>query len=128
MRAAVLTPTRFKIRELDRPAFEDGELLIQTVACGVCSGDSFVYENREELAATHSRLGHEASGLVQAVGRCVTGFSAGDVVTALSTPAFADYFVATPGRAIMAVWYVAIPEDIRSTMRADSEEPVEVKG
>jgi threonine dehydrogenase-like Zn-dependent dehydrogenase len=66
------------------------------LACGVCSGDVFVYENRAELAAAHSRLGHEASGVVAAIGQDVTAFAEGDVVTALSMPAFADYFVATP--------------------------------
>jgi threonine dehydrogenase-like Zn-dependent dehydrogenase len=95
MRAAVLTPASFKIHELDRPSFGDDELLIQTLACGVCSGDLFLYANRDELAATHSRLGHEASGLVVGVGQYVADFSVGDVVTALSAPAFADYFVAT---------------------------------
>jgi threonine dehydrogenase-like Zn-dependent dehydrogenase len=38
-------------------------------------------------------LGHEASGVVAAVGRSVTDFQAGDVVTSLTWPAYAEYFV-----------------------------------
>jgi threonine dehydrogenase-like Zn-dependent dehydrogenase len=41
-------------------------------------------------------LGHEASGVVASVGQDVTAFAEGDIVTALSMPAYADYFVATP--------------------------------
>ena len=71
-------------------------MLVRTLACGVCSGDVFAYENRGELAAAHSRLSHEASGVVAGVGQDVTAFAEGDIVTALSMPAYADYFVATP--------------------------------
>lgn len=71
-------------------------MLVRTIACGICSGDVFVYENRAELATAHRRLGHEASGVVAGVGQDVTAFSEGDIVTALSMPAFADYSVATP--------------------------------
>jgi threonine dehydrogenase-like Zn-dependent dehydrogenase len=92
----MLTPHGFELRELGRPSFGPGELLIQTIACGVCSGDLFLYHNRHPLAAAHPWLGHEASGRVVDAGREVTGFSEGDRVTSLSSPAFADYLVATP--------------------------------
>jgi threonine dehydrogenase-like Zn-dependent dehydrogenase len=95
MRAAILAPAGFAIHRLAKPPCGDDELLVETVACGVCSGDLFLYQHRHELAAAQSRLGHEASGLVVAVGRDVTGFAAGDMVTSLSSPAFADYFVAS---------------------------------
>jgi threonine dehydrogenase-like Zn-dependent dehydrogenase len=100
MKAAVLTEAGFEIRELDTPPFGDDEVLIKTTACGVCSGDVFVYKNREELAATHSLLGHEGSGLVAGVGQSVTGFAKGDVVTALGMPAYAEYFVTAPEKLV----------------------------
>jgi threonine dehydrogenase-like Zn-dependent dehydrogenase len=46
-------------------------------------------------------LGHEASGVVARVGRDVTTLAEGDVVTALSMPAFSDFFVATPDQLCM---------------------------
>jgi threonine dehydrogenase-like Zn-dependent dehydrogenase len=97
----VLTQTGFQIRQLDRPTFGPDEVLVRTSACGVCSGDLFVYQNRFELAETHSRLGHEASGVVAEVGQRVTAFAEGDVVTALSEPAYSDFFVATPDQLCM---------------------------
>ncbi len=100
MKAAVLTEVGFEIREIDAPSFGDDQVLIQTTVCGVCSGDVFVYKNRETLAATHSLLGHEGSGLVAEVGQRVTGFAKGDVVTALGMPAYAEYFVTTPEKLV----------------------------
>lgn len=94
MRAAVLTGDGFELHAVDVPAPQAGELLIKTAACGVCSGDVFVYRHRETYAATYNRLGHEASGVVAAVGPGVTDFGVGDVVTALALPAYSDYFIA----------------------------------
>ena len=96
MKAAILSRDGFKIRELDVPVVGDDEVLIKTIACGVCSGDVFVYKYHQELPATQSRLGHEGSGTVATMGRNTTGFRIGDVVTALGMPAFADYFITKP--------------------------------
>ncbi len=100
MRTAVLTKDGFEIREMETPTIADDEVLVRTLACGICSGDVFVYRNRAELAATHSRLGHEATGRIVAVGRHATGFQPGDVVTSLSLPAYADFFVARPDQLV----------------------------
>lgn len=94
MKTAVLTPSGFEIVDLAQPAIAADEVLVRMLACGVCSGDVYVYHNREELAATHGRLGHEASGEVAAVGPAVTAFQPGDIVTALAIPAYQEYFVA----------------------------------
>ena len=96
-----MTRKGFEIRQLDRPAFGPDEVLVRTSACGVCSGDMFVYQNRFGLAATYIRMGHEASGVVAGVGQRVTAFAEGDVVTALSEPAYSDFFVATPDQMCM---------------------------
>ncbi|MDJ0754727.1 MAG: zinc-binding dehydrogenase [Ardenticatenaceae bacterium] len=95
MKAAVLTTAGFEIQEAPKPSIADHEVLVKTLACGVCSGDVFVYQNRARYAATYNRLGHEASGLVMAVGRSVDDFKVGDTVTALALPAYADYFAAS---------------------------------
>lgn len=95
MKAAVLTTAGFEIQEAPKPSMGDHEVLIKTLACGVCSGDVFVYQNRARYAATYNRLGHEASGLVMGVGRSVEAFKVGDKVTALALPAYADFFLAS---------------------------------
>lgn len=96
MKTAVLTLDGFKIAEEPTPEIQDNEILVKTLACGVCSGDLFVYQKRPDFVATYNRLGHEATGEVTAVGSQITQFAPGDIVTALSLPAYADYFVATP--------------------------------
>ncbi len=93
MKTAVLTPHGFEIEESPLPPVGDEQVLIRTLACGVCTGDLFVYKNRETLALKYPRLGHEATGVVAAIGRSVTDFQVGDVVTSLGHPAYAQYFV-----------------------------------
>ena len=94
MKFAILTIDGFEIREEAVPTIGDNELLVRTTACGVCSGDLFVYQNRPDFVDTYNRLGHEASGTVTAVGKNVSNIKPGDVVTALALPAYAEYFVA----------------------------------
>ena len=94
MKAAVLTKTGFEIHEVDRPTIGPDEVLIKMQACGVCSGDLFVYQNRDDFYQTYNRLGHEASGEIIELGSSVKNFAVGDVVTALSLPAYSEFFVA----------------------------------
>lgn len=94
MKAAILTESGFEIHSISQPTIADHEVLVKTLACGVCSGDLFVYKNRADFVATYNRLGHEASGEVVAVGEGVTDVQLGDVVTALALPAYSEYFVA----------------------------------
>jgi threonine dehydrogenase-like Zn-dependent dehydrogenase len=96
MKAAVLTSGGFEIRNVPMPAINDDQVLVKMLACGVCSGDVFVYQNRSKLAEANSRLGHEGSGTIVTIGRNVTDFQLGDIVTALAVPAYAEYFVASP--------------------------------
>ncbi|MEM7029563.1 MAG: zinc-binding dehydrogenase [Chloroflexota bacterium] len=106
MKVAVLTETGFEIQEHDNPTCQDDEVLIKTIACGVCSGDVFVYKNRKALAATHSLLGHEGSGVIAELGKNVKGFGVGDIVTTVGMPAYAEYFVVTPDM------LVRLPENV----------------
>ena len=94
MKAAILTLDGFVLEEVDMPQVGPDDVLIRTIACGVCSGDLFVYQNRADFVATYNRLGHEASGEIVAIGQDVTGFQVGDLVTALALPAYSDHFVA----------------------------------
>jgi aryl-alcohol dehydrogenase len=67
------------VKELDLEEPRPDEVLIKTAACGVCHTDIWVQQHY----ANPMILGHEASGIVERVGRDVENFTAGDhVVTA----------------------------------------------
>ena len=100
MKAAVLTLDGFEIQDVERPAIAPDEVLIKTQACGICSGDLFVYQNRQDYYQTYNRLGHEASGEIIEVGRNVAEFKPGDVVTTLALPAYSRYFAAPAKRIV----------------------------
>jgi aryl-alcohol dehydrogenase len=71
--------TELVIRELDLEEPRPDEVLIKTVACGVCHTDIWVQQNYTNMMV----LGHEASGVVERVGSDVKTLAAGDhVVTA----------------------------------------------
>ena len=86
-RAAVLEKTQpgeLVIDEITLTKPDADEVLIQTVACGLCHSDLHMIDGHlpSPLPAV---LGHEAAGIVQAVGDDVTEFELGDrVVSCLS--------------------------------------------
>jgi threonine dehydrogenase-like Zn-dependent dehydrogenase len=100
MKIAVLNRHGFEVCDRDIPTYGPGEILIKTLACGICSGDLFIYQNRVDLAASHSLLGHEATGVVVGIGRDVTGLAEGHVVTALGMPAYADHLTTPPDQVV----------------------------
>ena len=110
MRAAFLTPDGFEIREIPTPSYGADEILVETRACGISGGELFVYRNRQKLAEGHSRLGHEASGVIVGVGSQVTDVAVGDMITALGAGGFAEYFVTTPQRVAV------LPEELSPTL------------
>ena len=81
MRAAVLEsqPGELIIDEITLTKPEPDEVLIQTSACGLCHSDLHMIDGHlpSPLPAV---LGHEAAGVVQAVGENVTEFKPGDRV------------------------------------------------
>ena len=109
MRAAFLTDEGFEIRDIAMPEIGEDEVLVKTAACGVCSGDVFVYQNRTATAVTPQQLGHEASGEIVAIGKNLSNLQPGDSVTALAQPAYADYFAAP------AAMVVKLPPKIDTT-------------
>ncbi|MDR1580130.1 MAG: NAD(P)-dependent alcohol dehydrogenase [Synergistaceae bacterium] len=71
--------TELAIHELDLEYPRPDEVLIKTVACGVCHTDIWVQQNYTDTMV----LGHEASGIVERVGSNVEALAPGDhVVTA----------------------------------------------
>ena len=74
MRAAVLYDVGdIRIEEREIPELREGEILVRTVASGICSGDVMGWYIRRKAPLV---LGHEPSGIVAAT-RGDVGFSAG---------------------------------------------------
>jgi S-(hydroxymethyl)glutathione dehydrogenase/alcohol dehydrogenase len=88
MRAAVLErpQTALRVETIPTPEPKAGEVLLRVRACGVCHTDLHVIKG-EVAFPTPCVLGHEVSGVVEAVGPDVTQCAPGDpVVTAFIMP------------------------------------------
>ncbi|HEX2949981.1 MAG TPA: zinc-dependent alcohol dehydrogenase family protein [Armatimonadota bacterium] len=70
------------IDEKPMPAINDNEVLLKVMACGVCGTDVHIYEGDEGAAKcpAGTTLGHEFSGVVEQLGKNVTGYRVGDRV------------------------------------------------
>lgn len=86
MKALLLSDYR-KLEFMDLPTPEPGqdEVLIRVAACGICGSDVHGYDGTSGRRIPPIVMGHEAAGTVAAVGKDVTGLSAGDRVTVDST-------------------------------------------
>lgn len=83
MKAAVFYKEHdLRIEEINKPKPKDNEVLIKVMACGICGTDVHIFEGDEGAAATPPKtvLGHEFSGVVEAVGKNVLSVSVGDRV------------------------------------------------
>src|SRR4030081_849600 len=61
------------------------DVLVQVAACGICGSDVHGYDGSSGRGIPPGVMGHEAAGVVAAVGAEVTGFAVGDRVTFDST-------------------------------------------
>lgn len=86
MKALLLTEYR-RLEVTDFPTPEPGpdELLVRVRACGICGSDIHGYDGSTGRRIPPLIMGHEAAGTVEAVGRAVVRFRAGDRVTFDST-------------------------------------------
>ena len=69
----------FSLEEVDLAAPKDDEILVKIVACGVCHTDEAA-KTQAIPVPLPAVLGHEGSGIVQAVGKNVREFQPGDRV------------------------------------------------
>lgn len=80
MKAAQITEKgRVELVDIPQPAPKDGELLIRVHASGICGTDVHIYRG-QTMGGYPIIPGHEFAGQVEAVGRGVTRFKAGDRV------------------------------------------------
>src|SRR3569833_4150653 len=76
---------KLAIADLPRPEPREHEVLVRLAACGICGSDVHGYDGSSGRRIPPLVMGHEASGLVEAVGPGVKDFRPGDRVTFDST-------------------------------------------
>ncbi|WP_158942881.1 galactitol-1-phosphate 5-dehydrogenase [Granulicella sp. S190] len=86
MKALVLSEYKqLEIVDMARPEPADDELLIRIQACGICGSDVHGYDGSTGRRLPPIVMGHEAAGIVEAIGSKITGFRPGDRATFDST-------------------------------------------
>lgn len=86
MKALVLSEYKhLDLAELPQPEPAPDELLIRVRSCGICGSDVHGYDGSTGRRIPPIVMGHEAAGVVEAIGSTVTGFQTGDRVTFDST-------------------------------------------
>jgi L-iditol 2-dehydrogenase len=76
--AVIVTPERFDVTTAPRPALQgDGDVLLRTAACGICSGDLMPWYLAKKVGTV---LGHEVVGWAAEVGTAVNHIRRGDLI------------------------------------------------
>ena len=76
---------KFAIADVPRPEPGDREVLVCVAACGICGSDVHGYDGSSGRRIPPLVMGHEAAGVIVAVGPGVTAYKQGDRVTFDST-------------------------------------------
>ena len=74
------SPDKLEIREMPPEALRPGEVRIKTAWSAVCGSDMHLYHGLHPFVKLPSTIGHELSGIVDAVGEGVTAVRPGDRV------------------------------------------------
>ena len=86
MKALILSEyKKLDLVEMQKPQPGDDDLLIRVQACGICGSDVHGYDGSTGRRLPPIVMGHEAAGVVEAVGGAVVDFRPGDHVTFDST-------------------------------------------
>src|ERR1035438_37735 len=99
MKALVLSAYKqLEILNLPTPRPAEDELLIRIRACGICGSDVHGYDGSTGRRLPPVVMGHEAAGVVEAVGSAVESFRAGDRVTFDAPPICGKCFYCLRGQ------------------------------
>jgi len=86
MKALLLSEySKLEVTDLPQPEAGPGEVLVQVAACGICGSDVHGYDGSSGRRIPPLVMGHEAAGVIAAVGEGVSRFVVGDRVTFDST-------------------------------------------
>lgn len=98
MKAMLLTEyQKLEIVDLPKPEISANDLLVQVKACGICGSDIHGWDGSTGRRKPPLVMGHEAAGIVTAVGANVRGFAEGDRVTFDSTVSCGECFYCRKG-------------------------------
>ena len=99
MKALVLSEYKhLAIEDAPKPQPADDELLIRIRACGICGSDVHGFDGSTGRRIPPIVMGHEAAGVIEAVGRGGRSFRVGDRVTFDSTVYCGDCFYCRRGQ------------------------------
>ena len=86
MKALLLSEYKhLEVKDIPVPAIVADEILVRVAACGICGSDVHGYDGSSGRRVPPIVMGHEAAGVVEAVGEDVGDFRPGDRVTFDST-------------------------------------------
>jgi len=83
---------KIDIVDIEVPVIGDEEVLVETKACGICTGDIHTYNGLITSPQGFRFEGHEPTGIVSKVGKKVEKVKPGDKVTSMGSPSFAQFF------------------------------------
>ncbi len=104
-------PKKNTIREIDIPVPNDDQLLIKTKYVGVCHSE----HDDWKVAEAGMTFGHEPMGIVEQVGKNVTGFKVGDRVSGMwggtlpGSGGMVQYAIADPVKEVV----IKLPDNVR---------------
>ncbi|HEX3893506.1 MAG TPA: galactitol-1-phosphate 5-dehydrogenase [Terracidiphilus sp.] len=99
MKALVLSEYKnLQLQDLPIPLPAADELLIRIKACGICGSDVHGFDGSTGRRIPPIVMGHEASGVIEAIGREVSEFRVGDRVTFDSTVYCGECFYCRRGQ------------------------------
>lgn len=99
-------PDALRLRDVDEPSPQPGELLVRVSAAGVNFIDTYQRSGIYQVPVPFT-LGSEGAGTVMGIGSDVTGFAEGDRVAWAQAPGSYAEYVAIPARQA-----VRLPDDI----------------
>ena len=86
MKALIYTkPYSFEYSDFPDPAAGDNDVLIRVKACGICGSDVHGFTGKTGRRIPPLIMGHEAAGIIEGLGKNVSGFKKGDRVCFDST-------------------------------------------
>ena len=86
MKALIYTkPYSFEYSDFPDPVAGDDDVLIRVKACGICGSDVHGFTGKTGRRIPPLIMGHEAAGIVEGLGKNVSGFEKGDRVCFDST-------------------------------------------
>lgn len=87
-----------EVTDVPTPEIKDDEILVGVRACGICGSDVHGYDGSSGRRVPPLVMGHEASGVVEKIGKNVTRFKEGDRVTFDSTVYCGECFYCRRGQ------------------------------